>query len=519
MGYKCAPQLLGLVNGEPPVKTNSKTGKHYKNRHRANGKAIAMEMGPERASKSKTLDRSRSHLNTYEGLPSGESCWAAMMDDVEAYRMPVKLRNGKTAYRRLSEKMKEELVPGWSIIINPPPEMTVGWSDADYDRFDADSLDVLGELCPIFRRKNVRGKAIHRDEGREEAPGEFGRHTHWLGDSLDDEGRYCGSIINGDLYDLINRQYPAMMRDRGWELDDLDVTDWEKYRDDPDYKAERDEKRRNQGREVNRVIADERRDARMEVAMERHEARELRDVVAQLEQQADTIIADALDEATEIRVEARKYASDTKKEADRDRAEATRDRNAADGDAQDADEYAQQTRAGADAYATQTEDGADEYARTTKQNADDAAKETRAAADRDAEAKRQAADEYAAKIREQADEYARTVEAQLREKVLAATEEERKKYEQLKQARVGLQTALQGDLRTFQAQEAKQNAEGFLAATVAVVRPLVEASGVRVPAKVTPGPAASSVYDQLRAQVARMDANRDDRAAAQERSL
>ena len=94
-----------------------------------------------------------------------------------------------------------------------------------------------------------------------------------------------------------------------------------------------------------------------------------------------------------------------------------------------------------------------------------------------------------------------------------------RKAQQLKQARDGLQTALQGDLRTFQAQEAKQNAAGFLDALGATVRPLVEASRVRVPVSVTPGPAAGSVWAQLQAQVARMGRNTPDRDAAQERSL
>ncbi len=40
-GFKCAPQILGLV------RENNPSGKH-----RANGKAIALEMGSERVSRS-----------------------------------------------------------------------------------------------------------------------------------------------------------------------------------------------------------------------------------------------------------------------------------------------------------------------------------------------------------------------------------------------------------------------------------------------------------------------------------
>jgi chromosome segregation ATPase len=45
-----------------------------------------------------------------------------------------------------------------------------------------------------------------------------------------------------------------MMRSKGWEMDDLDTTDWERYKTDPTYKAERDAKRRSQGKSVNQHI-------------------------------------------------------------------------------------------------------------------------------------------------------------------------------------------------------------------------------------------------------------------------
>lgn len=280
MGFKCAPQLLGLTIGEPPTKTNSKTGKKYKNRHRANGAAIAKEMFGERASRSETLDRSRSHLNEYEGFTSGEDCWADMLNDVAEYKMPVKLKNGQTAYRKLGGRQLEELVPGWSVILNPPPEMTVGWTDDDYDRFDADGMEVLAEICPIFKPKNYKGKAIHRDEGREDINGEFGRHTHWIGNCWDDEGRYCGSVINGLLYDEINRRFPEMMRAKGWDLDDLDVTDWERMKEDDEYRAEREQKRKTKGRSVNQVIEDDRnaaRNAKLEAQQLKDEAQAEKD--------------------------------------------------------------------------------------------------------------------------------------------------------------------------------------------------------------------------------------------------
>ena len=244
--------------------------------------------------------------------------------------------------------------------------------------------------------------------------------------------------------------------------------------------------------------------------VEQLKARTLRAEVEQLQEQAETIITDAMDAAMEIRVEAARDARATRKEADQDRAEAKRERNAAWWDAQEAQA---------------TKDEADEYARTTRKQADQDAQEKRAAADRDAEATRQAAERDAVRIRQEATVAAQVAQGQAAAARLARDEAKKeateyaRKAQQLKQARDSLQTALQGDLRTFQAQEAKQNAVGFLDALAATVRPLVEVSRVRVPATVTPGTAAGSVWAQLQAQVARMDRNTPACDAAQQRSL
>jgi len=469
MGFKCAPQLLGLTIGEPPTKTNSKTGKKYKNRHRANGAAIAKEMFDERASRSETLDRRRSHLNKYEGFTSGEDCWADMLNDVAEYKMPVKLKNGQTAYRKLGGRQLEELVPGWSIILNPPPEMTVGWTDDDYDRFDADGMEVLAEICPIFKAKNHKGKAIHRDEGREDINGEFGRHTHWIGNCWDDEGRYCGSMINGLLYDEINRRFPELMRVKGWDLDDLDVTDWDRLKTDDDYRAEREEKRRSKGRSVNKVIADELHAAKIETAMERHAARELRAEVDELEQRAGTILTDAMDTARTVTADARMDVRTTRREAD---------------------DYAYHTRRKANRDAQEIIDEAEEDAQAIREEAH----QIKAQAERDAQAMR----EQVAAMRRERDEAQADRDAAHQDAYTWAV-----KANKLQTAHKSLQTALQGDLRAWDAQEARRGAVALLDALGATVRPIIAKAAQKaaqvdmVPPSVTPGPVAGSVMAEM----------------------
>ena len=53
MGFKMAPQVIGIIRGEPKGKGT----------HRAPGDKILEELGEERKSKSKTLDRGRSKDN------------------------------------------------------------------------------------------------------------------------------------------------------------------------------------------------------------------------------------------------------------------------------------------------------------------------------------------------------------------------------------------------------------------------------------------------------------------------
>ena len=250
MGYKCLPQLTGLVRGEP------KQGQ----KHRSNGNAILNEMGNERYSRSPTLDRSRSHLNEYVGYTSGADCWDQMVEDAEKYRIPVRVRDGTMRERGL----RADAVIGWSMIINPPPEMTVGWTADDYDRFFDDSFSVMEKIEPrMFRLDNLRMTATHWDEGRKDEHGEYGANLHIVGAAMDSNGRYCGNIIDARLCDRINHEFPAAMRALGWEIDDADCTDWKRMGKDengdyidPEYRAQRKAKAKQNGRSVTKYVSD-----------------------------------------------------------------------------------------------------------------------------------------------------------------------------------------------------------------------------------------------------------------------
>lgn len=244
MGYKCAPQMMGLVRGEP------KPGQ----RHRANGKAILSEAGIERHSASETLDKTRSGNNRYEGFDSGFACWDAICDEADEYKVPTRLRDGTMAYRGL----RHDAVVGIAVIFNPPHDMCAGWSQRDYERFYNDSFEVCGEIEPrIFRKENRRMRAVHCDEGRVGDHDIYDEHEHEIIVPRDTDGRYCGNLLDAQFFKKLNVEYPQRMRERGWALDDLSVTDWERMKTDEDYRAEKIAQRKKNGRSVNQYIKDQ----------------------------------------------------------------------------------------------------------------------------------------------------------------------------------------------------------------------------------------------------------------------
>lgn len=244
MGWKCAIQIKGLTIGEP-----SPTSKHRMNLRKA-----AMEAGYERASKSQTLDRRRSHFNRYEGFRKGSECADTM--EAEAEFVTVHMKDGTTRQR----KSRSNAVPGFAMIINPPYEVCAGWDDETYNKFYQDSWNCLCEYYPrIFRDENIVMDAEHFDEG---VPPEditdvsqIDRHLHRIGYARDEDGKWCGNEIDAKFFVGLNKIFSAKMREIGWaDMADLNVTDFERAKVDADYKAERDMKRGESGLSVNRHL-------------------------------------------------------------------------------------------------------------------------------------------------------------------------------------------------------------------------------------------------------------------------
>ena len=285
MGWKCAPQVMGLVRDEP------KPGQ----KHRANGRKIAIEAGYERASKSDTLDRSRSHLNEYTGFQSGEEFWDQMEADAAAYRVqvPGKTKTGETIIRE--KGLQHNAVIGWAVIYNPPAEVCARWTREQYDKFFHDCRSCMAEISPLFRADNLMMSAVHWDEGvPPEADKDPDRHLHDLGICKDQDGHYCGSLIDAKLLIKINTEFPKKMRSHGWDMDDLDTTDFDRAKTDNEYRTERNVQRRQSGLSVNKYIG--RRTRKNAQDME-----QLLDDAVQLHEDAERQIEDLMIDVQRLR--------------------------------------------------------------------------------------------------------------------------------------------------------------------------------------------------------------------------
>lgn len=245
MGWKCTPQITGLVRGEP------KAGQ----KHRSNAERIIAEAGKERVSKSDTLDKDRSYLNRYTGFESGYDCLNYITKEADEYRQEVTGKGGAKHYR----KLREDAIIGYAIIYNPPEEICSSWTDEEYTKFYEDSRDVMEQICPdIFRRDTIVMSAEHHDEGTITDTSKISRHIHDIGIPKNRDGRYCGTKIDAKLCADINKSYPKLMREKGWDIDDLDCTDWDKYNSDEEYRAERKSKQKS-GKSVNEYLANKMR--------------------------------------------------------------------------------------------------------------------------------------------------------------------------------------------------------------------------------------------------------------------
>lgn len=287
MGFKCVPQVKGLVCADGMRRDGKGQSKH-----RANAAVIINEAFliadpndghpiPYRKSASETYERTLTKDNKYTGYSTADDVMAAIEREAAAQTVDVQVKDKKTGETVIRQRpLRSDAVIGVAVIFNPPGAVACHWTPDQNAKFLQDSLDVMEQIqcsvrvdktgkqkndpkrsqqeCHLFRRENIIATAEHRDEGEpEESEGVRTPNWHVVYKPEGEDGKYKGNLIDVYFLSHLCKEYPRMMRDRGWDIDDCDLTDFSRFSDksDPEseeYRLKRKAKIREGGKSVNK---------------------------------------------------------------------------------------------------------------------------------------------------------------------------------------------------------------------------------------------------------------------------
>lgn len=165
----------------------------------------------------------------------------------------------------------------------------------------------------LLQPSSILIRARHNDEklhGGDE-------HEHAIGVPLTKDGRYNGGKMLNHMKNNFNTNSARHMRERGWDMEDLDLYDPSRE-DDEEYMAERREKRRKQGRSVNDYAADQAEErASKTKEIEAEAQRSARKTRRQARMDTDKTMDVTERDADSIRDEADRYKKQRRADADR----------------------------------------------------------------------------------------------------------------------------------------------------------------------------------------------------------
>lgn len=204
MGWKVGITTLKLTNQRSKKSRAKRTG--YL-------RAVVCEAMPERWGKDEDIDRNLSHYNTYTGITSGVALAGTMTKEAAEYSAQRKAAGGRA--------LRADAAIGWAMILKPPADVINAMSAGQQEKFFADSDKIILDLMGA---DNIRATALHRDE---QAP-----HKHYFGMGYTRTGELCvDKVINPKLYKKLNQEYPRLMREMGWDIEDCTIYDAEKIKD------------------------------------------------------------------------------------------------------------------------------------------------------------------------------------------------------------------------------------------------------------------------------------------------
>lgn len=164
--------------------------------------AVLMEAFSERASADPDLDRSKANLNEYYGpSSSGRELAEMFCKQAEEYRLTDK--NG------CQKKLRKDADICFAGIIKPDMEYINSLSKVEQKRFFVDALEVLKGILSS-KGLTLVGCAIHYDE--------LAPHVHYV--AYDKEYKIAKKV-GLPLFNQLNNIFPKLMREKGWELENL----------------------------------------------------------------------------------------------------------------------------------------------------------------------------------------------------------------------------------------------------------------------------------------------------------
>ena len=167
-----------------------------------NAYAVLMEAFSERASSDPDLDRSKADQNEFYGLSnSGRELADWFCKQAESYRITDK--NGH------QKKLRKDADICFAGIIKPDMEYINSLSRAEQKRFFADAMTVLNGILES-KGLSLVACAIHYDE--------LAPHVHYV--AYDKEYKIAKKV-GLPLFRQLNDTFPKLMREKGWELENL----------------------------------------------------------------------------------------------------------------------------------------------------------------------------------------------------------------------------------------------------------------------------------------------------------
>lgn len=164
--------------------------------------AVLMEAFSERASADPDLDRSKADQNEFYGLSnSGRELADWFCKQAESYRITDK--NGH------QKKLRKDADICFAGIIKPDMEYINSLSRAGQKRFFADSMSILKGILE-GKGLTLVACAIHYDE--------LAPHIHYV--AYDKEYKIAKKV-GLPLFRQLNNTFPKLMREKGWELENL----------------------------------------------------------------------------------------------------------------------------------------------------------------------------------------------------------------------------------------------------------------------------------------------------------